>query len=35
MKLKMPIAKLKPGEKYIGFKPRKKRRKKSTKANKK
>lgn len=29
MKMKMPIAKLKPGEKYIGLKP-KPRRKKTT-----
>ena len=35
MKMKMPIAKLKPGEKYIGFKPKKKRKKTTPKKAKK
>lgn len=32
MKLKKPIAKLKPGEKYLGLKPQKRKARKKTKS---
>ena len=35
MRIKMPIAKLKPGEKYIGYKPKTRKRKTVKKTTKK